>query len=56
MSTSLDTRSSAEIHIADGEYLQIAACREVFLKLRRISRIPVISEETAKILNLNKQK
>ena len=48
ISTSLQTGSAAEIHLADGKYLQILASWEVFPKLRRRFRIPVISKVTAK--------
>jgi hypothetical protein len=38
------TRLAAETHLADGEFLQVAANREEFVKLRGKTRIPVASK------------
>jgi len=54
--TSLHTRSAAETHLVDGQFLQVATNREEFQKLRGKPRIPVISKRDRNILNLNKQK
>ena len=40
---SLRTRLAAEIHLPDGELLQVAANRKEFLKLRGRTRMPVVS-------------
>jgi hypothetical protein len=37
------TRLAGDMHPADGEFLQVALNREEFMKLRRRTRIPVIS-------------
>lgn len=42
--TSLHKRLAAETHLADGEFLEVTVNREEFLKLRRRTRIPVISK------------
>ena len=41
---SLRTRLAAEIHLPDGELLQVAANRKEFLKLRGRNRLPVASK------------
>ena len=44
MSASLHTCLAAEMHLADGELLQVAVNRKEFLKLRGRTRIPVVSK------------
>jgi len=45
MSTSLHTRVAAGKHLADGKFLKVTGNREKYLKLRGITRIPVISKK-----------
>jgi hypothetical protein len=53
VSASLHTWLAAVTHPADGELLQVAVNKEEFLKLRRITRIPVISKRDGRHFTAN---